>query len=511
MQVLLVLLFFSLLSAFPAVATTYYVDSSQGVDDPGDPDDCDETPPPPRPDTPFKTINGAINQRCIGLENGDTIIVRPGTGLYAEAVQLKRDFITLRAEPALGAVIQPPSGQGVLVQNWHGITIEGFIVKGATTRGISIVNSANMVVRNNMVYDSDTGIFFRTTADAKVAASGVVENNIVHSNTGIGIQYENRSTAVLGNIVVRNNLVYANRDWGIFLEPISASVGNIIANNTAHLNARGIRISAGSGVFVDNIITNNIGVGLGNHDEKKVLEDFNNVFGNNPQYFSGYMAGLHNISVDPLYIDPDGPDNSLGGEDWEDDSFHLSQGRLPGQPVTSPCVDAGSVAVAEATVDGSTATDNLPDIGKLDMGFHYPITHSLMTEFSISSVTAVYDGRKREAITTSYNLQGRLVLGANSNGINPPTERVRIEVNDFGHTLPVGSCKVQDVLKWSCATKTLGVKSFTIDLAKSSFSMVLEGILVPPVFPSSVRVRLYLKDDAGDVTKALVRGTLSAP
>src|SRR5262245_48449345 len=114
LRVLLVLLCFCLLSAFPAVAAPYFVDSSQGVDDPDDPDDCDQAPP--RPDTPFKTINGAINQRCIGLENGDTITVRPGT--YAEAVQLKRDFITLRAEPALGAVIQPPSGQGVLVQNW---------------------------------------------------------------------------------------------------------------------------------------------------------------------------------------------------------------------------------------------------------------------------------------------------------------------------------------------------------------------------------------------------------
>jgi parallel beta-helix repeat protein len=474
---------------------------SQGEDDP---DECDVRRDPA---TPFLTINGAINQRCIGLENGDTIIVRPG--FYTETVDLKRDFITLRAEPALGAVIEPPivdgrRTQGVLVENWHGIIIEGFIVKGATT-GISFINASNAVVRQNVVYHSTNGIRLRGTS------SGVVENNIVHTNTTFGIHYDSSSDAVGRNVVVRNNLVYANGDWGIFLEPSSTSVGNIIASNTAHFNGRGIRISNGSGAFVDNIITNNAGVGLANDDPKKVLEDFNNVFGNNPQYFSGYKAGLHNINVDPLYIDPDGPDSALGGEGWEDDSFHLSQGRLPGQPVPSPCVDAGSVAVAEATVDGSTATDNLPDIGQLDMGFHYPITHSIMTEFSISSVSAVYDGRKREAITTTYNLQGRLVLGANNDGINPPTERVRIEVNDFGHTLPVGSCKVQAVLKWSCTTKTLGVKSFTIDLTKSSFSMVLEGIPVPPVFPSSVRLRLYLKDDAGDVTKALVRGTLSAP
>ncbi|MBN2209152.1 MAG: right-handed parallel beta-helix repeat-containing protein, partial [Candidatus Coatesbacteria bacterium] len=63
-----------------------------------------------------------------------------------------------------------------------------------------------------------------------------------------------------------------------------------------------------------------------------------------------------NISMDPLFVA----------------EYHLSQ-TAAGQSSQSPCVDAGSDdAAALALEDRSTRTDNVPDGGVVDMGYHYP-------------------------------------------------------------------------------------------------------------------------------------------
>jgi hypothetical protein len=171
-------------------------------------------------------------------------------------------------------------------------------------------------------------------------------------------------------------------------------------------------------------------------------------------------------------------------------------------------VDLGSVSAGAAAVDGSTAVDNLPDLGQLDPGFHYPLVRSTMKALSLPAVSVVYDAKKREKVTASYNLQGQLVLGTNSNGINPATERLRIEVDGFGQTLPVGSCKAKGGSAWTCSGPAPGVTSLQIDLGKSTFSLVIEKVPAPSIFPSSVRLRLYVADDIGVGEASYVRGTL---
>ena len=149
--------------------------------------------------------NQQSDQGCI--VNGDTVIVKPG--IYNEAVDIRRENVTLRAEPRRGATIRPPTGQGVLVDSLVGITVEGFIVEGGST-GISFIRSDNGTVRDNVVHSSLTnGINFRDSSN------GVIEKNIVHTNgigplqDGIGIKYEGGD-----NAVVRNNLVYNNTSLG---------------------------------------------------------------------------------------------------------------------------------------------------------------------------------------------------------------------------------------------------------------------------------------------------------
>jgi parallel beta-helix repeat protein len=52
----------------------------------------------------------------------------------------------------------------------------------------------------------------------------------------------------------------------------------------------------------------------------------------------GGYAGTGNIDADPLFVDPDGPDNIAGNED---DDLHLKSG--------SPCIDTGTPSGAPAT------------------------------------------------------------------------------------------------------------------------------------------------------------------
>jgi hypothetical protein len=54
--------------------------------------------------------------------------------------------------------------------------------------------------------------------------------------------------------------------------------------------------------------------------------------------------------------------------------YHLQQATVTGQTVTSPCVDAGSTTAAFAGLGFyTTRTDEVPDRGKVDMGYHYTV------------------------------------------------------------------------------------------------------------------------------------------
>ena len=191
--------------------------------------------------------------------------------------------MTLKAEPRRGATIDPPSGQGVLVDGLVGVTVEGFIVQGGST-GISFINAHDGKVRDNVVHsNSVNGINFRDSSN------GVIENNIVHTNGGMGIKYEGGD-----NAKVRNNLVYNNGDRGISLEPNATSTDNHIKSNTVDRNVEGVHFRSGGGTIFDNIITNNGARGLHIVSLTGVQEDYNNISGH-PEDFD-FLPGPHTKS-----------------------------------------------------------------------------------------------------------------------------------------------------------------------------------------------------------------------
>jgi parallel beta-helix repeat protein len=482
-----VLLFLGLLSASPlsAQSLVFYVDAVSG-------DDTNNCVEARNPSTPLRTIGMAINQ-CI--VNGDTVIVKPG--VYNETVDLRRENVTLRAEPRRGATIRPPAGQGVLVDSLVGITVEGFIVEGGTT-GISFIRSDNGTVRDNVVYSNTVhGINFSDSA------AGLIEKNIVHTNNQMGIRYLRGA-----NGVVRNNLVYNNDDWGISLEmdPAAFSSGNVIESNTVDRNVHGVRLLDGGGSILNNIITSNGSTGLKlSLSLAQVQEDYNNVAGHTTDFdYQGTdRPGLHTISVDPLYVGPGGTE----------DSYFLSQ-RAAGQQVDSPCLDRGSGPAAGSQTDGSTATDNFPDEGILDLGFHYPIFRSTLQVFSITSVSTAI-AKSGGVLKTSYTISGQFRLGADSNGINPVAERTRVEVDTYSETLPLGSCGRPSAGTYNCGAPSPGITSLKIKFTSSTsgtFDLIVKLVPTPSnPLPPNVRLRLFIGDDIGVAEKLYVRGNLLAP
>jgi hypothetical protein len=219
------------------------------------------------------------------------------------------------------------------------------------------------------------------------------------------------------------------------------------------------------------------------------------------------LPGPNTISVDPRYVDPAGGDGLLGEDGWEDDNYHLSQ-VLAGQAVTSACVNAGDPAVG---VEGTTATANFPDEGAPDLGYHYPLFPSAMGEFTLTSVKTSVE-KKNGGFATTYRVDGRLSLGAGSNGINPVTETVRVDLNTFSQVLPVGACKKVAALVWTCTGKIPGVKYVRIDLSKALFEIQAQDVPTPSApLPPNLRVQLVLADDTGATERFYTRGTLLFP
>jgi len=69
-------------------------------------------------------------------------------------------------------------------------------------------------------------------------------------------------------------------------------------------------------------------------------------------------CGIGNIDADPMFVA--GPDGD----------FYLSNIGA-GQPVDSPCIDAGNGQALDWYITGTTRADSVVDTGPVDMGFHY--------------------------------------------------------------------------------------------------------------------------------------------
>ncbi|MBP7744703.1 MAG: right-handed parallel beta-helix repeat-containing protein [Phycisphaerae bacterium] len=356
----------------------------------------------------YATIQAAINA-CVA---GDTVIIADGT--YTGTGNKNLDFhglaITVRSAsgaPATCIIDSGNSGRGFY---FHSGESAAALVQGLTIRNGNVVYpggggvyciSAHPTL-SNCVITGNTAQFFAGGLHCEHASPTLLDCTI-SGNAGTGgggVSCEASSNASLTNCLIVGNTSINNLGGGISSVDSSPTFTHCwIANNTAG-NGGGV-YSANSGViFTGCIITRNTGTnngggiycaaagtalrnctivgniagtaggGLYCQSSSPVVTNCI-LWANTPQQFDGYLgspvvthcdvqggwSGDGNIDADPLFRDPDGPDNDPST--IADNDYRLT--------FASPCLDAGDNGVVPA---GSLDLDGHPRIARfvVDMG-----------------------------------------------------------------------------------------------------------------------------------------------
>jgi nitrous oxidase accessory protein NosD len=321
------------------------------------------------PEHAFATVNGALPWARAQTR----IIVGPGR--YVENIGL--DW----AKPAgplelvgdsTGRTTNDLSGLALIDGNHKG---DGINITG---RCSSLIDGLAVTNGSDVKQTDGNGIYL------KDSNGSIVRNSVTFSNGSVGINIEDSN-----DVQILNNLSYGNGDkadkrgGGVQVGGAIGTVGAVIENNTCYGNGvNGIQVGTGTGASTGASVFYNImqengqaGIQLGS-DTTYQLDTPGYMTGLNinadGKYGAGTPHGTDLINVDPLFISPAGQDGILGGSGYADDDFHLSQ-IAAGQSMDSPAVDAGDITALQAGLSRlTTRTDNGPDNGKDDLGYHYP-------------------------------------------------------------------------------------------------------------------------------------------
>lgn len=279
-----------------------------------------------------------------------TIFVGPGTygggittartGAVPQGVQFLADPTGARTTDAPGEVIIDGKGkvQGFNLSNSPGTVIDGFHITNTVDAGIVIKSgSDNLQIKNNVLHDS-AGDGIRVQDSSNV----VVFDNLLYGNNGVGISIVGQGGGS-PNATVLNNTVYNSGGRGLLFGTTSAASPNAFVRNNV--------VSGNGGDASIKTVTNP-------RSDLGYDGDFNLVVP--PKYIPTNIAGIHDLSVDPQFVDPAHGD------------FHLE--------TSSPAVDVGDSVnnlrpLRDILHSRSTASDGHCDGGALDLGYHYPAVH----------------------------------------------------------------------------------------------------------------------------------------
>lgn len=407
--------------------------------------------------SPGQNIQDALDMSAAG----DTVLLMPGvhTGSGEHLVSLNgsHNGVTLLGDAGNpGSVVLDGGGLSGTVIHIDGIyadtldrstILEGFTVSGGSTEELggglySYYASPTLIAVAFHECHSGSGGGAYLWRGAPRLVSCVFDGNTCNtSGAGMyayacdGLELlscvfaDNSSTDDGGGVylfhsspLVRNCLFTGNYAWdnggGLYLYAYSSpDIGwCTFEGNSTTYEGSAVYFRVGSeAVTHDCVITGNItpalwidGGGDPQFHHNCVWGNPDGNWGNLPDQ-TGYAG---NINQDPIFVD----------------GHHLSQ-KASGQPQDSPCVNSGSVNSSEPGLDIYwTRTDQSPDTGQADMGFHYgphPQYTGVDPDSATPPVLRIYPLPARGAVTvehpsgpgvlTVYDLSGRLVMESPSN------------------------------------------------------------------------------------------------
>jgi hypothetical protein len=378
----------------------------------------------------YPTIQAGINAAV----NGDTVLVAPGT--YTENFSYGGREIVVKSETGPLATILEPMSEATPIaslENGEGpnSTLEGFTVRYALNAPAVNISYSSATLKGNIFQDNTNNY---SDGGAVNAVFGevltVIDNSFMNNSsdgTGGGIrsygirlvatgnQFTGNTAGTHGGAIhlranndsqIHHNLFTYNHSLAIGTVTFSECGGGEFYNNTMIGNSNDeppngagivIWISQNCNVY-NNIIANNLGIGLLSNPANGGTALYNDVWGNNVDY-NGIIPGPGSISEDPQFVggqpysyqlletspcidagdpaqpyDPDGTVADMGAYYFDQDfttmSFDIGDvGAAPGQPVSAPIIGAGfgttqigglefhiSYDVTLLTFDGITST-----------------------------------------------------------------------------------------------------------------------------------------------------------
>ncbi len=261
-----------------------------------------------------------------GVYPENNIGARPRSGVvvfYADS-----DGIATGDDPGVVLIDAGPDSPGFFLGSACEGVVDGFYVRGGES-GIQVRNRSDRAwITNNVIFSAvNRGVDVVSSDDARIT------NNLIYGSNG-GVQVDNARQTL-----VASNTIYGHRFNGVFVQgesPCTRVRYNIIEAN----QERGLLVR-----LLPQIVDWNL----------------------NSDNYLGIVRPDTDRSDLALLIDPAGGDGVVGGTGFADDWFALSPG--------SPARDLVPLDVEDTELaDGSTEPNGEPDRGRLDAGFHAPVT-----------------------------------------------------------------------------------------------------------------------------------------
>jgi hypothetical protein len=260
-------------------------------------------------------------------------------------------------------------GGGASLGGWHSTVVE------------------NVFLSNETVQDGG-GLYSWTDRTA------LVSHNRFEDNTCTETTYGTDGGGICGyNLSIENNIIIGNtaNNGGGINSSFSSITNNLIADNVAHQRGGGVYTRYSNGLFESNTVSGNRSGTFGGGLFAGSITINNCIFWNNQapnghEICSGYSSPHLTVNYSTIDTTPgwisDNYDVTWGDGSLEKNPLFAESTIGPyllsqvdaGQSATSPCVNAGNPV--SSMIKGTTRTDGEPDMGILDMGFHYPAGES---------------------------------------------------------------------------------------------------------------------------------------
>lgn len=208
------------------------------------------------------TPSNSIQSQIDGANNGDSIMVAPGT--YIGTIDFKGKAVTLVSTD--GPLVTILNGAGmsepvVSFTNGEGndSVIDGFTIRNGPAKGV-YVNNASPTIQNNIIaYNSDcagAGMELR-------ASSAIVRSNIIRDNFKSGCSGGTNGGGILliaaGSAMIVDNHIIDNTSAegggiAMFAAGTPTILGNFIAGNTGGAMSM---VNSSNATIINNVIANN--------------------------------------------------------------------------------------------------------------------------------------------------------------------------------------------------------------------------------------------------------------